>query len=291
MIKRAILAGAAVAAMLGTPVQAQDRGKGGTGVDEGTELPVCERPFGIAALVEEDQQAADPYAGLSPNMAALARMAAQQDGQLSPVDPMPLIKLMAARSNCFQLVERGAAQSALERERELAGIETKQVTADYLLSAQVVYSDQKARSSGGMLGGLGRALGGDLGGLALGSVGFKSKDAEAEVLLTLIKVRTGLQVAVASGSARKRDKKLFAGGILGSIGGAGGSYGSTDIGKVTAIAALDSYINLIDDARRNIQPPAPQPAVAPAPVTAAQEGSVTAVQAAVGADKGEGAVQ
>ncbi len=252
MVKNPLLGAVCLIGVLAAPAMAQERGRGGTGVDEDTQLPTCEQPFGIAALVEDEGEQTDPYAGLSPNMAALARLAAQEEGQISRVDPMPLIKLMAARSNCFQIVERGAAQSALEREREMAGMTNRQVSADYLLSAQVVYSDRKARRSGGALGGIGRALGGGLGGLALGGISFRSRTAEAEVLLTLIEVETGLQVAIASGSAQKRDRGLFAGGVLGTFGGLGGSYGSTDIGKVTAIAALDSYIELVADAEQNI---------------------------------------
>ena len=234
-------------AMLCSPLAAQDRGKGGTGVDEDTSLPRCGAPYGLAALVEEGkpEQAAQP----DGNLGALLRLAeAQNGGGTARVDPLPLIKLMAANSNCFQVVERGQASEALQRERALAGIETKQATADYLLSAQVVYSDSKARKSGGLLGGVGRALGGGLGGLVGSAVSFNSKTAEAEVLLSLIDVKTGVQVAIASGSARKKDIGLFGGGLLGGVGlgGLGGTYASTDIGKVTAIATLDAYINLLE---------------------------------------------
>ena len=50
------------------------------------------------------------------------RMAEMQNGgSTAKVDPLPLVKLMAARSGCFAVADRGAAFDALERERALAG--------------------------------------------------------------------------------------------------------------------------------------------------------------------------
>lgn len=229
--------------LVSSPLAAQSRGEGGTGVNEDTELPQCAAPFGVASLVE-DQPEQQPQT--NANLALLAQLAGQQSGQLSAVDPLPLLRLLASESNCFQIVERGFASSALQRERELAGIEEPQLASDYLLTARVVYSDTRAGGSRGLLGGVGRALGGNLGGIVGSAVNFNSRTAEAEVLLAAIDVKTGIQVAAASGSARKRDRSIFGGGILGGFGGLGGTYSSTDIGKVTAIAALDAYIKLVE---------------------------------------------
>ena len=272
----AILAASAASLAFAAPAAAQKKGEGGTGVDEDTQLPACDLPFGVASLVEDEAASAGTGRQVDPNLALIARLSGQDGGQVSAVDPLPLLRLMAAKSGCFQVVERGAAQSALERERAMAGIETKQVTADYLITARVVYSDSKSKKSGGGLGGIGRALGGPLGGVLGAGVGFNSKTAEAEVLLALIEVKTGLQVAIASGSARKRDVGLFGGGVLGGMGGLGGTYSSTDIGKVTAIAALDAYIKLVDDARQRIPAPvAYQPRIEPEDVIDAVPTPVT----------------
>jgi hypothetical protein len=236
-------------------VLAQTAGKGGTGVDENTELPRCAQPLGVVALVEEKAPSpTDGLAGeLSPGMAALLRMAeAQQGGGTARVDPLPLIKLMAARSNCFRVADRGAAMGALERERAMNGAAPSQslVKADYLISAQVLYSDAKSRESGGGLGG------------AFGSaVGLKTKTLESQVLLSLIDVDTGLQEAVATGSARKKDVGVVGGGLLLGlgVGALGGTYGSTDIGKITSIAVLDAFRKLILEAQARL----PQQAAAP----------------------------
>ena len=249
MRRIAIIAGAlASLSLAGGPVLAQTAGKGGTGVDENTELPRCAQPLGVVALVEEKAPSpTDGLAGeLSPGMAALLRMAeAQQGGGTARVDPLPLIKLMAARSNCFRVADRGAAMGALERERAMNGAAPSQslVKADYLISAQVLYSDAKSRESGGGLGG------------AFGSaVGLKTKTLESQVLLSLIDVDTGLQEAVATGSARKKDVGVIGGGLLLGlgVGALGGTYGSTDIGKITSIAVLDAFRKLILEAQARL---------------------------------------
>ena len=249
MRRIAIIAGAlASLSLAGGPVLAQTAGKGGTGVDENTELPRCAQPLGVVALVEEKAPSpTDGLAGeLSPGMAALLRMAeAQQGGGTARVDPLPLIKLMAARSNCFRVADRGAAMGALERERTMTGAAPSQslVKADYLISAQVLYSDAKSRESGGGIGG------------AFGSaVGLKTKTLESQVLLSLIDVDTGLQEAVATGSARKKDVGVIGGGLLLGlgVGALGGTYGSTDIGKITSIAVLDAFRKLILEAQARL---------------------------------------
>ena len=249
MRRIAIIAGAlASLSLAGGPVLAQTAGKGGTGVDENTELPRCPQPLGVVALVEEKAPSpTDGLAGeLSPGMAALLRMAeAQQGGGTARVDPLPLIKLMAARSNCFRVADRGAAMGALERERAMTGAAPSQslVKADYLISAQVLYSDAKSRESGGGIGG------------AFGSaVGLKTKTLESQVLLSLIDVDTGLQEAVATGSARKKDVGVLGGGLLLGlgVGALGGTYGSTDIGKITSIAVLDAFRKLILEAQARL---------------------------------------
>jgi curli biogenesis system outer membrane secretion channel CsgG len=143
---------AALAAVTPSTLYAQKLGQGGTGVDETTDLPRCAAPLGVAALVE--QKAVSATDNLSPQLQALMRMAEMQNGgSTATVDPLPLVKLMAARSGCFAVADRGAAFDALERERALAGGTARPVTkADYLIQVQVLYSDAKSRESGGGMG-------------------------------------------------------------------------------------------------------------------------------------------
>lgn len=250
---------AALAAVTPSTLSAQKLGQGGTGVDDTTALPHCDTPLGVAAMVE--QKTANPTDSLSPQLQALMRMAEMQNGgSTANVDPLPLVKLMAARSGCFRVADRGDAFTALERERAIAGASApaRQITkADYLLQVQVVYSDAKSRESG---------VG--VGGVFGGAVGLKSKTLESQVLLTLVDVDTGIQEAVASGSASKKDIGVIGGGLLSlGVGALGGTYGSTDIGKITSLAMLDAYRKLITDAQPRLAArlrPAPQALPAPA---------------------------
>ncbi|WP_313803276.1 CsgG/HfaB family protein [Sphingobium sp.] len=239
-----------------SPLAAQKLGKGGTGVDESASLPQCAQPLGTVALVEDKVPTLDDQ--LPPGMRALVQMAERQNGgSTARVDPLPLLKLLAARSHCFLVVERGGAFDALQRERALAAggaVENGKAlggatlkAADYLLSAQLLYSDANSRGGGGAVGG------------AFGSaVGLKMKTLESQVMLSLVEVKTGLQRAVATGSARKRDVTIVGGGLLLElgVGALGGAYSSTDIGKISSLAMLDAFRKLADEARLQLPPTA-----------------------------------
>lgn len=208
-----------------------------TVTNNATELTRCPSPVGTVALVE-------------PGAETLAQL--QQIGLTSPV---PVLKLLMARSGCFQVVDRGAASEALQRERELAAQGQLRedsnmgggqiVAADYLVTPNILFQDPNAGGSnvGGILGGI---LPGMLGAVA---GGLKSTTLEAQVLLTLTNARSGVQQAVAEGSASKRDIGFNVGGLLlgagVGIGGGGGAYTSTDIGKVVMVAFVDGLNNLI----------------------------------------------
>ena len=101
-------------------VLAQKLGVGGTGVDEASALPPCARPLGTVALVEEKAKSDPCMDGLPPQFRVMMEMAKSQRGEGQSVDPMPLVKLLAARSRCFTIVDRGAGYHALQRERAIA---------------------------------------------------------------------------------------------------------------------------------------------------------------------------
>lgn len=260
---------------------AQTRGKGGTMVNETMQLPKCDAPIGTVALVEAKKQ--DNASGqLSPGLAAIMNMARAQQGlSTARAEPIPLLKAIMAQSGCFQVVDRGEGFDALQRERALAaggqvnGAEPGATigAADYLLTAEVVYQDENAGSRGGGLGGLG-------GGLA-GLAGLKSKKLESQTMLTLVAVKTGVQEAVATGSARKRDLKFAGGGLVGLGFGLFGDD-STDIGKVTAAALVDAYAKMVPQvqAARARVAQSPVPASAPASPAMVPVSTAAAVEAA-----------
>lgn len=247
-----MIAALGLVAMTIAPAVAQKAGKGGLGIDENTQVPRCDRPLGTVALIEE-RSAASPADGLPPGMAALVRMAEAQNGGSQRVDPLPLLKLLVAQSGCFQVVDRGEGFDALQRERQLAAGGSvaganNQATlkaADYLLQAKVLYSDNDAGGSGG-----------GLGSMFPGGLGFKQKVKSSQTMLTLVEVKTGIQQAIATGAARKKDLSILGGGLLtnSGIGALGGNYTSTDMGQITSIAMLDAFIKLTTQAQGRLAP-------------------------------------
>lgn len=194
---------------------------------EAGELFRCARPIGTAALLEPESRYYMAY-GLT--------------------SPVPVLRLLMAQSNCFRVVDRGRASSALQRERAMAaGGELQKgsrmgsgqmVAADYIITPTIL---RKNKNAGGAFGGLGGLLPGAAGVIA---GGLKTQDLEAEVLLTVTNVRTGVQDAVAQGSASKSDISWGGFGWAGPVAGLGGSYENTDIGKITAAALLDAHNKL-----------------------------------------------
>ncbi len=225
----------AAAAMAATPSSAQRLGAGATMIDDNSAFAHCATSYGTASLVE-DKQAATPDAALPPQIAAYLALARSQQG--GDVDPIPLLKLLVSRSGCFGVVDRGAGFSAVQRERELANagqVATQNgatiTPSDYVLVAQMVYANGNAGGAGGGLGGFGGAV---------------SRTREVQVLLTLTTVKTGVQAAVSTGSARKKDINWAAGGIGAMmVGGLIGGHQNTDIAKMTAAALLDAFNKLI----------------------------------------------
>ena len=250
-MRRALVLAAGIGLAAGH-ADAQKLGKGGIGVDETTEVPRCERPLGTVALVEE-RSAAGTAENIPPGLAALVRMAEAQNGGSVRVDPLPLLKLLVSQSKCFLVVDRGEGFDALQRERQLAaggavagtGNAATLRAADYLLQAKVLYSDSDAGGSGA-----------GLGSMFPGGLGFKQKVRSSQTLLTLIEVGTGIQQAVATGSARKKDLSIIGGGLStnAGVGALGGTYTSTDMGKITTLALLDAFRKLTTDARDRLAP-------------------------------------
>src|SRR5690349_7419639 len=180
-LTRAVLVAASVAlvpAIAAAQVTKTQQGKGGTVVkgSAGTDgskgdngLEHCDKPMGAMAVVEPQ----------SEYMMALSRYNLQS--------PVSLIRMMIQQSNCFIVVERGQGLRNMEQERALAGAgQTRSgsnmgggqmVAADFIMTPQVVFSENNAGGIGGAAGGL---LGGKLGAVA---GGLKFKEAQTTLLV------------------------------------------------------------------------------------------------------------
>jgi hypothetical protein len=236
MSSNLLVAAMALAAV--APVQAQTLGGGGGPAGDASQVEKCAEPKGTLAVVEPQSQMLHSL---------------QSMGLGSPTG---MIRLIIQQSNCFQLVERGAAMQNLMQERQLAASGQMQsgqnigqgqmVAADFIVTPSVVFSNSNA-------GGVGGALGGLLGGrhAAIGAIAGGLKFKEAQTSMIMADTRSGIQVAAAEGSAQKTDFSL--GGALfgGGAGAALGGYTSTAEGKIISASFLDNWNKIVVAIRGN----------------------------------------
>jgi hypothetical protein len=167
--------------------------------------------------------------------------------------PAAVLRILIQESNCFLVVERGSGLRQMQQERDLARSGELQqasnvgggqmVAADFVLTPGVIFSDSNAGGVGGAVGGV---VGRRLGGVAGGGVKFK----EAQTSLLIGDMRSGVQVAAASGQAKKSDFGIGALGALG-LGFGVGAYSSTDEGKILAASFRDNYNVIVQSVRAN----------------------------------------
>lgn len=224
----------------------------------------CSERIGAAAITEADTNAqALTSAGLPRSMA-------------------PLVRQLLMQTRCFAVLERGAAFAALEYEmriREQQGQErNRQVAAmtaaDYVLRAEIVFTEQTAGSK--------TAIGAAFGNL-LGGLGTESRTREALVVISAVDARTSEIIAASFGRGTNEavglGSVMLGGGLLALQGG----WLDTPQAKPVAAALVDAWNQLLprllatrDKAERPrlpvrepVDPPpakdAPAPVPAPAP--------------------------
>ena len=239
----------ATALLIPLATSAQELGKGGSMATGGAgpnsstnanaQLERCDSPKGTLAVVE-------PQSQVVGNL--------QRYGLGSPT---AVLRMLVQQSNCFQVVERGAAMGNMMQERALAQSGELQqgsnvgkgqiAAADFIVNPNVVFSESNAGGMGGTIGGLlGGRAGAVIGGVA-GGVKFK----QAETTMLLVDSRSGIQVAAATGSAEKADFAL--GGVLLGRGGGGGfgGYSNTNEGKMIVASFVDNWNNIVRNIRDN----------------------------------------
>jgi len=171
--------------------------------------------------------------------------------------PEVLLKVFVRKSGCFTLVDRGKGFEMAQQERALASggalqqgsnIGNGQVkAADYVLVPDIASKNDNANgvNIGGILGGF---VGGGAGAL-LSHISISSKT--ADVVLSIVNVRTSEDGPIAEGHGSKTDLGFGVGGGWGNWGGFGGagvsSYTNTDIGQVVTLAYIDAYTKLVNE--------------------------------------------
>lgn len=201
------------------------------------DLQKCAKPIGTLAVVE-------------PASASLSSLSRYSLGS-----PGALIKMMVQQSNCFVVVERGAAMANMQQERSLAASGEMQQTenmgggmmkaADFILTPAVQITNNDA-------GGMGAAVGGLLSRApVIGAIGAATKIKEAETSMTIADARTTVQVAGAQGKARKTDFKLGLGALAGPLAAVIGGYTNTAEGKLIAASFRDNLNNIVTSMKEN----------------------------------------
>jgi curli biogenesis system outer membrane secretion channel CsgG len=170
---------------------------------------------------------------------------------------VPLLRMLIQESNCFVVVERGAAMNVMRQERNLERSgETREgsnfgkgqlVAADYAMNPSITFSSRDSGGIGAAVGGLTHKLGSW--GSTVGAVAGGLKFREASTMLTLIDNRSGVQLAAAEGNSSKTDFGAWGGVFGGGAGGTMGGYTKTPEGKVIASSFADAYNNLVRSAR------------------------------------------
>jgi hypothetical protein len=228
------------AALLSLALAASTPALAGDDKDKKDAIPTCDEKIGTMSIAEPENKWWVQYNLESPEA---------------------LIKVFAAESKCFALLDRGKGLAAAQKERALASGGEMRVgsnvgkgqmkAADYVLVPDI--ANQNANSGGKKLGGL---LGGRLGKGAIGAIagGVSLKSKTADVVLTLTDVRSTEQVAIVQGHAKKTDLGwgAGAGAYFGGFAAAGASsYANTEIGQVVAMAYLDAYKKLVVELQKN----------------------------------------
>ena len=236
-----------VAALAAEGPLAQQKGQGGSEVqgsagpggsqgDNGLEH--CDKPMGAMAVVEPQDYV----------MQSLSQYGLQS--------PTGLIRMMVQQSNCFVVVERGIGMQNMMQERALhesgelrSGSNMgggQMVGADFVLTPQVVFSENDAGGAAGALGGL---LGSSKSARTFGALAGGLKFKEAQTSMLVADARSGVQVASAEGSSKKADLRLSAAVFGSSAAGALGGYANTNEGKVIAASLMDNYNNIVKSVR------------------------------------------
>lgn len=243
MLNRSLLAFLApllLAGCLGATVGGGDggpvTGSAGPAGSQGTAaLTKCPTPVATAAI--SSQRLNTQY--------LIQYMGSQQQ------DPLPALRLVMHQSNCVTVVHRDIALGAMREERALASSgELKagsnfgggqMVAADYTFLLELTFSEENASGASVALGVLGMFvpyIG--YGAAAAGNMRFS----EAQALITMVDNRSGVQIAVSSGTGSGTSFGAL-GGIFGRASLSAGGYMKTIQGKVVIAAIADAWNGIV----------------------------------------------
>ena len=207
---------------------------GGTSVGANSNLERCSAPMGTLAV--DDGREKEWYASFG------------RATQVTTIEP--LLRLAVQQSNCFVITSVGNNRT----ESKLAAITDKQrnsgefragsqqqkgqrVAADYYLEPSIIIDNESTGKVAGALGGL---IGGGFGALA-GSLETKA----SVVTLTLLDIRSGVQIGISEGNATATNYGAALGAFGSSAAGGLGGFSRTPAGKASVAAFVDAYNSMV----------------------------------------------
>ncbi|MEZ5705048.1 MAG: hypothetical protein R3E56_06880 [Burkholderiaceae bacterium] len=221
----------------GNSTAASGSAGGSTSVGANSSLQRCDAPLGTLAV--DDGRGKEWWGSFGA------------ETKVTSIEP--LIRLAVQQSNCFVITSIGNNRT----ESKISAITDKQrnsgefragskqqkgqrVAADYYLEPAVIIDNestgQLAASLGGLLGSRNRNLGALAGGL-------ESK--ASVVTMTLLDIRSGVQIAISEGNATATNYGAALGVFGPSAGGALSGFSRTPAGKATVAAFTDAYNNMV----------------------------------------------
>ena len=221
----------------GNSTAASGSAGGSTSVGANSSLQRCDSPLGTLAV--DDGRGKEWYASFG------------RETKVTTIEP--LIRLAVQQSNCFVITSIGNART----ESKISGITDKQrnsgefragsrqqkgqrVAADYYLEPAVIIDNESTGQLMGTLGGLLGSRNRNLGALA---GGLESK--ASVVTMTLLDIRSGVQIAISEGNATATNYGAALGVFGPSAGGTLSGFSRTPAGKATVAAFTDAYNNMV----------------------------------------------
>jgi hypothetical protein len=210
---------------------------GGTSVGANSSLERCTAPLGTLAV--DDGRGKEWWGSFGAAT------------QITTIEP--LIRLAVAQSNCFVITSIGNNRT----ESKITAITDKQrnsgefragsnqqkgqrVAADYYLEPAIIIDND---SVGGLAGTVGGLLGGRNRNLAVLAGGLESK--ASVVTLTMLDIRSGVQIAISEGNATATNYGAALGAFGPSAGGSLGGFSRSPAGKATVAAFTDAYNGMV----------------------------------------------
>jgi hypothetical protein len=220
-----------------SPTAASGAAGGATSVGGNPTLERCSAPLGTLAV--DDGRGKDWYASFGAAT------------KITTIEP--LIRLAVQQSNCFVITSIGNNRT----ESKLTNVTDKQrnsgefragsnqqkgqrVAADYFLEPAIIVDNDSTGKMGASLGGLlGRAN------PLLGALAGSLESKASVVTLTLLDIRSGVQIGIAEGNATATNYGAAVGAFGGGVAGGLSGFSRTPEGKATVAAFVDAYNGMV----------------------------------------------